>query len=72
MPVTVSPVAQATALLDAALEQEIGIAFKPNSQKGAQNLLLKIKGKNLKYAGLIFFAPNNGEVFICKREVELD
>ncbi len=72
MPVTVSPVAQATALLDAALEQEIGIAFTPSNQRQAGNLLYKIKEKNLKYAGLIFFQPNNGEVFICKREVELD
>ncbi len=72
MPVTSRPFAQATALLDAALEQEIGVAFTPNVQAGAVNLLITIRKGNLKYAGLIFFQPANGEVFICKREVELD
>ena len=72
MPVTSRPFAQAQALLDAALEQEIGVAFTPNVQAGAVNLLTSIRKDNPKYAGLIFFSPNNGEVFICKREVELD
>ena len=72
MPVTSRPFAQAKALLDAALEQEIGIACPTNSQKGAVNLITTERTANPKYAGLIIFAPTNGEVFICKREVELD
>ncbi len=72
MPVTSRPFAQAQALLDAALEQEIGVAFKANSARGAINLLTGLRKDNPKYQGLIFFEPANGEVFICKREVELD
>jgi len=72
MPVTTRPFAQAQALLDAALEQEIGVAIKPSHQQGAVNFLTEQRKKNPKYEGLIIFSPANGEVFICKREVELD
>lgn len=72
MPVTARPFAQARALLDAALEQEIGIAVTASSQDGLVNLLIPIRKENPKYQGLIFFKPTNGEVFVCKREVELD
>lgn len=72
MPVTSRPFAQAAAILDAALEQEIGLAIPCSSQGGAQQLLIEVRKKNPKYAGLIFFMPNNGEVYVCKREVELD
>ena len=60
MPVTSRPFAQARALLDAALEQEIGIAIPCSSQAGATQLLISIRKGEPKYAGLIFFSPNNG------------
>lgn len=71
MPVTSRPFAQAKALLDAALEQEIGLGVPTNSQAGLVNLLIPMRKAEPKYQGLIFFSPNNGEVFICKKEVEL-
>lgn len=72
MPVTYRPREQARLLLEAALEQEIGVGFRPNSPSGAANLLGEEKRKDPRFAGLMVFQPANGEVFICKKEVELD
>lgn len=72
MPVTHRPREQARLCLEAALQQEIGIALPTSSQDGAANLLGEEKRKDPRFAGLMIFKPANGEVFIAKKEVELD
>jgi hypothetical protein len=66
-------------LLDYALEQEIGIAFTITGVTRKYFAMTLRQAKKLsgdpKYADLILFeptAPNDHEIFICKKSVSLD
>jgi hypothetical protein len=78
MPIKPSPLTY-TYLFDHALSQEIGIAFTISGtpRKHFANELRKGKkmAANPRYDELIMFepaAPCENEVWICKREVEMD
>lgn len=64
----------ALALLNRALTVEIGIGIKVKGDRHQfRNLLYKTRkdSGDPRFAALILFAPNNDEVWICKKEVEL-
>lgn len=78
MPPRPSPLTY-TFLFDHALDQEIGIAFTISglSRKSFSNTLYEAKklANNPRYAELIMFLPappHENEIFICKKEVEMD
>jgi hypothetical protein len=63
-------------LLERALEEEIGIGFKVLGQPREQfrNRLYEAKkmAQDPRLNELIIFLPNNDEVWICKKQVEMN
>ncbi len=62
-------------LFDRALDEEIGIAFMVDiPRESFRNELYKARkmSGDPRYKDLIIFCPNNGEIFIAKKAVELD
>jgi hypothetical protein len=63
-------------LWERALEEEIGIAFKPEGlpRESFRNILYEARKQSgdPRLEGLIMFLPNNDEIWICKKQVELE
>lgn len=60
-----------------ALEQEIGVGVEASSREHYRNMLYEVRKKlavnEPEFNGLIIFVPaNSKEVFICKKQVELN
>lgn len=61
-------------ILRTAMRAEIGVAVPTNNQHQLGNVLAEIRKESgdPRLQELRIFRPANGEIYVCKREVDLD
>lgn len=71
---TTMPYAKGIAAWRAALAAEIGVAVPTNNQAYCKSLLSEIRNKSgdPRMNDIVIFSPANGEVWLCKKQVEIE